>query len=196
MSNTFFAWMSRLRLIRRWGLMHPVQPENDAEHSLQTAVIAHGIAVIARDRYQADVVPEQVVTLAVYHDASEVFTGDMPTPVKYRDPALLAAFHQMEENACRRLSASLPAVMRPAFDPYLFPDGDSRAWKIVKAADKISAWAHCQEELRLGNREFAQAADKLFAAVRAVDLPEVRDFMRDFESSFRMTLDEMGGVQE
>ena len=195
MSNTFFAWMSRLRLIRRWGLMHPVQPENDAEHSLQTAVIAHGIAVIARDRYQANIIPEQVVTLAIHHDASEVFTGDMPTPVKYRDPALLAAFHQMENDACRRLSDSLPAEMQEAFSPYLFPDAASRAWQIVKAADKISAWAHCQEELRLGNQEFAQAAIKLFSAITACDLPEVHDFMKSFEATFRMTLDELGGVQ-
>lgn len=195
MPNTFFAWMSRLRLIRRWGLMHPVQPENDAEHSLQTAVIAHGIAVIARDRYHADIVPEQVVTLAVYHDASEVFTGDMPTPVKYRDPALLAAFHQMEADACRRLADSLPREMQSAFTPYLFPDAASRAWQIVKAADKISAWAHCQEELRLGNQEFSQAAGKLFSSISACELPEVRDFMQTFEATFRMTLDELGGVQ-
>lgn len=195
MDNTFFAWLSRLSLIRRWGLMHPSSPENDAEHSLQAAFIAHGIAIIAREQFGADINPEHVTVLAVYHDASEVFTGDMPTPVKYSNPIIRDAYHEMEYNACRRLQQTLPENLQQAWSPYLFADESTREWQIVKAADKISAWSHCLEELKLGNREFEQAAVKIRESIDAINLPEVQEFMRLFAPSFSMTLDELGGVQ-
>lgn len=194
--NTFFAYMSRLRLIRRWGLMRNTQPENDAEHSLQVAMIAHGIAVIGRERYQRDVSPEYVLSLAVYHDATEVLTGDLPTPVKYHSQALRGAYGQVEAMAAERLLAMLPAGMRPAFASYLTPpDGYGR--RVVKAADRISAYVKCVEEQRAGNHEFDAAGENLRQDIEAIDLPEVQDFMETFVPAFSMTLDELnapGGV--
>ena len=116
--NAFFAYMARLKLIRRWSLMRNTQPENDAEHSLQVAMIAHAIALTARNRYGKQIDPEHVVTLAVYHDATEVLTGDLPTPVKYHSEALRGAYHALEDTAAERLVRMLPEDMRPAFAPY------------------------------------------------------------------------------
>lgn len=188
--NTFFAYMSRLRLIRRWGLMRNTQPENDAEHSLQVAMIAHGIAVIGREKYGRDVSPEAVLSLAVYHDATEVLTGDLPTPVKYHSQELRGAYGQVEEMAAERLLAMLPDDMKPSFAPYLTPpEGYSR--RVVKAADRISAYVKCVEEQRAGNHEFDAAGENLRRDIEAIDLPEVQDFIRTFIPAFFMTLDEL-----
>ena len=190
MSYAFFAYLSRLKLIRRWSLMRNTQPENDAEHSLQVAMIAHAIAVIGRDRYHRDTDPEHVLTLAVYHDATEVMTGDLPTPVKYHNEELRNAYHRLEDVSADRLLDLLPEDMQPAFIPCLRQEnGYDR--DVVKAADKISAYIKCLEEKRAGNREFDYAAENVRKSLDAVDLPEVRDFMRDFLPAFEMTLDEL-----
>ena len=186
----FFAYMARLKHIRRWGLMRSALPENDAEHSLQVAMIAHGLAVIARDRYHKDVEPEHVLALAVYHDATEVITGDMPTPVKYHSDTLRGAYKALEDMAADRLTAMLPEGMQQAFEPYLRPEEDN-AWQLVKAADRISAYVKCVEEQRAGNHEFDAAGENIRASLEAVDLPEVRDFMAEFVPSFSLTLDEL-----
>lgn len=191
--STFYAWLSRLRLIRRWGLMHATQPENDAEHSLQAAMIAHGIAVIARDRYGRDVNPDSAAVMAMYHDVSEIFTGDLPTPVKHGSGALHDAYSMMEQLAQKKLLAALPQDMQPAFAPVICPDESTYMWKIVKAADRISAYARCKEEVRAGNREFADAAEIIGASIIAIDMPEVQDFMREFGAAFGYSLDELGG---
>ena len=144
MPYAFFAYLSRLKLIRRWSLMRNTQPENDAEHSLQVAMIAHAIAVIGRDRYHRDTDPEHVLTLAVYHDATEVMTGDLPTPVKYHNEELRNAYHRLEDVSADRLLDLLPEDMRPAFFPCLRQEnGYDR--DVVKAADKISAYIKCLE---------------------------------------------------
>ena len=188
--NPFFAYMARLKLIRRWSLMRNTQPENDAEHSLQVAMIAHAIAVTARDRYHRDIDPEHVVTLAVYHDATEVLTGDLPTPVKYHSEALRGAYRTLEDQAAERLVAMLPEELRPSFAP-LFTEQDTLARRIVKAADRISAYVKCLEEERAGNREFDAAAETVLASIRAIDLPEVQDFMDTCVPAFTLTLDEL-----
>ncbi|MGN1019382.1 MAG: 5'-deoxynucleotidase [Aristaeellaceae bacterium] len=186
----FFAYMARLRHIRRWGLMRSALPENDAEHSLQVAMLAHGLAVLARDRYHRAVEPEHVLALAVYHDATEVITGDMPTPVKYHSDALRGAYRALEDMAAERLTAMLPESMQPSFAPYLRPEEDE-AWQLVKAADKISAYVKCVEEQRAGNHEFDAAGENIRASLEAMNLPEVRDFMAEFVPSFALTLDEL-----
>ncbi|MBQ7845053.1 MAG: 5'-deoxynucleotidase [Clostridia bacterium] len=190
----FFAYVSRLKFIRRWGLMRSTQPENDAEHSLQVAMIAHGLAVIARDRYGKDVDPEHVLALAVYHDATEVITGDLPTPVKYHSPELRTSYKQLEALASQRLTAMLPQTMRSAFAPYL-ADGEDYAHQLVKAADRISAYTKCMEEQRAGNHEFDAAGENVLRAIEQIDLPEVRDFMAEFVPSFALTLDELNAPE-
>ena len=186
----FFAYMARLKHIRRWGLMRSALPENDAEHSLQVAMIAHGLAVIARDRYYKPVEPEHVLALAVYHDATEVITGDMPTPVKYHSDTLRGAYKALEDMAADRLTAMLPEGMQPTFTPYLRPEEDD-AWQLVKAADRISAYVKCVEEQRAGNHEFDAAGENIRASLETMQLPEVRDFMAEFVPSFALTLDEL-----
>ena len=190
MSYPFFAYLSRLKLISRWSLMRNTQPENDAEHSLQVAMIAHAIAVIGRDRYHRDTDPEHVLALAVYHDATEVMTGDLPTPVKYHSDELRGAYHRLEDLSADRLLALLPPDMRAPFSPYLkqAPGYDR---EIVKAADRISAYIQCMEEKRAGNREFDYAAENIHKCLESIAWPEVRDFLLEFLPAFDMTLDEL-----
>ena len=190
MSFAFFAYLSRLKLIRRWSLMRNAVPENDAEHSLQVAMIAHAIAVIARDRYGKSVDPEHVLSLAVYHDATEVMTGDLPTPVKYHNDELRGAYHRLEALSADRLLALLPGDLQPAFVPYMKQE-DGYEHSLVKAADRISAYIKCMEEQRAGNHEFDYAAENVRKSIAAFDLPEVRDFLTDFLPAFDMTLDEL-----
>ena len=190
MSFPFFAYLSRLRLIHRWSLMRNTVPENDAEHSLQVAMIAHAIAIIARDRYGKDVDPEHVLSLAVYHDATEVMTGDLPTPVKYHSDELRGAYHRLEELSADRLLALLPEDLQPAFTQYM-KQASGYEHTLVKAADRISACIKCMEEQRAGNREFDYAAENIRDSIAAIDLPEVKDFLTDFLPAFDMTLDEL-----
>lgn len=190
MSYPFFAYLSRLKLIRRWSLMRNTVPENDAEHSLQVAMIAHAIAVIARDRYGKQVNPEHVLSLAVYHDATEVMTGDLPTPVKYHNDELRGAYHRLEALSADRLLALLPDDLQPAFTPYM-KQASGYEHTLVKAADRISAYVKCMEEQRAGNREFDYAAENVRKSIASIDLPEVRDFLTDFLPAFDMTLDEL-----
>ena len=190
MSFSFFACLSRLKLIRRWSLMRNTVPENDAEQSLQVAMIAHAIAVIARDRYGKQVDPEHVLSLAVYHDATEVMTGDLPTPVKYHDEELRGAYHRLEALSADRLLALLPEDMRSSFVQYMKQE-PGYDHTLVKAADRISAYIKCMEEQRAGNHEFDYAAENVRKSLASIDLPEVKDFLTDFLPAFDMTLDEI-----
>ena len=195
MSYAFFAYLSRLKLISRWSLMRNTQPENDAEHSLQVAMIAHAIAVIGRSRYGRDVDPEHVLSLAVYHDATEVMTGDLPTPVKYHNDELRGAYRRLEDVSADRLLSLLPDDLQVAFSPYL-KQAPGYEHDVVKAADRISAYIKCLEEKRAGNREFDYAAENVRKSIDAVNLPEVKDFLNDFLPAFEMTLDELNHPTE
>ena len=189
--NHFFAYLDRMKLIRRWGLMRNTVPENDMEHCMQTALIAHGIAVLAKARYQRDVNPEHVVMIALYHDVSEVITGDLPTPVKYKNPDIQGAYAQLEEHAKDKLLDMLPADLRPHFEHYVKPDETTYEWRIVKAADRISAYLKCIEEEKMGNRDFAHAKTTILQSITMIDLPEVQAFMAEFVPSFSLSPDEL-----
>ena len=187
----FFAYLDRLKLIRRWGLMRNTVPENDMEHSMQTALIAHGLAVLGKTRYQRDIDPEHVAMLALYHDVSEVITGDLPTPIKYKTPIIKDAYRDIEGHAREQLLSMLPEDMRPAFAPYVQPDEKAYEWRLVKAADRISAYLKCIEEEKMGNRDFAQAKLTIQDSINQNVLPEVHEFVREFIPSFSLSPDEL-----
>jgi len=187
----FFAYLDRMKLIRRWGLMRNTIAENDMEHSMQTALIAHGLAVLAKARYHRDVEPERVVMTALYHDVSEVITGDLPTPVKYKTPGIQDAYRELESHARVQLLDMLPEDVRPHFAAYIQADESTYDWKLVKAADRISAYLKCIEEEKMGNREFDQAKATILASLQASEMPEVQDFMREFVPSFSLSPDEL-----
>ena len=159
MSHPFFAYIARMRYIVRWGLMRNTMQENIQEHSHMVAVLAHALAVIRRDKFGGTVDPGRVAAVALYHDAPEIFTGDLPTPVKYANPAIQTAYKAVEADAAQRLVAMLPQEMRPAFAA-LLEESDPEVLVLVKAADKLSAHLKCLEELKAGNREFQSAAQQ------------------------------------
>ncbi|NCB35410.1 MAG: 5'-deoxynucleotidase, partial [Clostridia bacterium] len=154
MAFHFFAYLSRMRFINRWGLMRNTMPENDMEHAMQCAMIAHGLALIGNTRYRRQYKPEHVMALALYHDASEVITGDLPTPIKYNNPAIKAEYRKIEALASSRLLSMLPKDIMPAYSELITPDTANEEWRLVKAADRLCAYIKCLEEAKAGNAEF------------------------------------------
>ena len=191
MAYSFFAFLSRMRYISRWGLMRNTEQENIQEHSHMVAVLAHALAVIRRDVFHGEADPERAATAALYHDAPEIFTGDLPTPVKYFNPEIRDAYREVEAVSARRLLSMLPGELQGAYAPLLHEEYDSATRALVKAADKLAAHIKCLEELKAGNREFLLAADQTRAAVEAMALPEVGYFMEHFLPAFGLTLDEL-----
>jgi 5'-deoxynucleotidase len=188
----FFAYLSKMRFVTRWGLMRNTYVENLQEHSLQVAVVAHALAVIRNRRFGGAVDAERAATLALFHDAGEVITGDIVSPIKHFNPKIRQAHAEIEEVARQRLHGMLPDALREEYRALLFPDGaDAAEWDLVHAADKLCAYLKCLEELRAGNEDFAKAAQALERDVRALPQPEVAWFLEQFAPSFRMTLDEL-----
>ena len=187
----FFAYMARMRNIIRWSLMRNMFPENDQEHALQAAMIAHALATIRNVRYGGHLDADRITTLALYHDAGEVITGDLATPIKHFNPEVREAFDALESIARERLLAMLPEDLRPAYTPYLRADETGVAWAIVKAADRICAYLKCVEEIKAGNGEFTKARDAILRDIERLEQPEVQDFMREFGPSFALSLDEL-----
>ena len=190
MKSHFFAYVSRMRFIQRWALMRNTAPENVQEHSHQVAVLAHALAVIRNEKFGGTVDPGQVAVAALYHDASEILTGDMPTPIKYDNPAIRKAYKDVEAVAEGKLLAMLPEELQPVYAPILTPM-DPEVIRLVKAADKLSAYIKCVEELKAGNNEFREAAAQTRKALETYELPEVRYFLETFMDSFALTLDEL-----
>jgi len=191
MRSHFFAYISRMRFIQRWALMRNTAPENVQEHSHQAAVLAHALAVIRNEKFGGTADPGAVAAAALYHDASEILTGDMPTPIKYYNPSLKDAYKQVEAAAQDKLLSMLPPELVPAYEP-LVRESDGRTSRYVKAADKLAAWLKCQEELKAGNSEFGRAADETMAALRSMNMEEVDWFMERMGGTFRLTLDDLG----
>ena len=188
--NHFFAYLSRMRFINRWALMRNSYTENIAEHSHQVAMLAHALALIRNKHFGGQVDAGAVAAAALYHDAPEILTGDMPTPIKYYNPAIRDAYKQVEQVACNKLLGMLPQELQSAYDELLRPV-DEEVEQLIKAADKLSAWIKCIEELKAGNLEFRAAADQTEKALDGYGLPEVAYFKEHFMPSFRLTLDEM-----
>lgn len=191
MKSHFFAYIFRMRFIQRWALMRNTAPENVQEHSHQAAVLAHALAVIRNEKFGGRTDPGKVAAAALYHDASEIFTGDLPTPVKYDNPAIRDAYKQVEAVAVRRLESMLPEELRSPYRAVLEEYGDPEIQALVKAADKLSAYIKCVEELKAGNGEFRAAAEQTRRALEAYGLPEVSYFLETFLPSFSLTLDEL-----
>ena len=191
MAYSFFAMLSRMKNIRRWALMRNTRSENICEHSHEVAVIAHALAVITNRHYGGHVNAEKCVMLAVYHDVPEILTGDMPTPVKYYNPAIREAYRQVEQSACDKLIEMLPDDLRDEYDALLRPqDKNSEEMKLVKAADKLSALIKCIEETSQGNREFVSARRATEEAIRAMDMPAVNEFLENYIPAYELTLDD------
>lgn len=193
MEHHFFAYVSRMRFIQRWGLMRNTSPENDMEHALQTAMIAHGIALIGNKRYGRHYNAEHVMALAVYHDSCEVITGDLPTPVKHGNPSILHEYVKLEKVASERLLSMLPQDLRADYTQLIDHDETTDEWKVVKAADSICAYIKCLEEKKAGNMEFENARKSVKRKIDKIPLPEVQDFMAECVPGFSMTLDEISG---
>ena len=189
MQHHFYAYMARMKLIKRWGLRHNTREENDQEHSLQVAMIAHALAVYKNRRYGGNVDVEKVLLYALYHEAAEVITGDLATPIKYFNPGIRDAYKAIERMASEKLLDYLPEDFQEDFRALLFPDEESCEWRIVKAADRISAYVKCLEEYGFGNREFLTAQENVRASVSQMNMPEAEDFMREFAPSFMLPLD-------
>jgi 5'-deoxynucleotidase len=184
--------MSRMKLIKRWALMKSVTDENIAEHSAEVAQIAHALAVIARKIYGKEINADRVTTLALYHEASEVITGDLPTPIKYYNPEIRKAYKDIESIANSKLLSMLPTELKEEYAPIIEQDASSYEHKLVKAADKLSAYVKCLDELKSGNKEFSKAKTALKKEVEAYfDLPEVKYFCDNFLASYSKTLDEL-----
>lgn len=191
-TSHFFAYLARLKFIQRWGLMRNTRAENTQEHSLQVAMIAHALAVINNRRFGGEYDPARTALLAVFHDAEEVITGDVPTPVKYFNPSIKGALSDIETVARRRLLGMLPTELQADYSPLFFAQpADAGAWRLVKQADKLCAYLKCLEEAKAGNLEFALAEQAILRELAGMDDPAVQLFLTTYVPSFRLTLDEL-----
>ena len=188
--SSFYALVFRMRNIVRWGLMRNSYSENVQEHSHMVAVLAHALAIIGREIYGKTVDPAAACETALFHDASEIFTGDLPTPVKYLNPGIMTAYKQVEALASEKLLGLLPEPLKASYAP-LLNETDEELRAVVKAADKLAAYIKCLEELKAGNGEFESAEKQIRQTLESSPLPEVGYFLEHFIPAFTLTLDEL-----
>lgn len=192
MDSRFFAMLARMKYITRWGLMRNTREENLSEHSLEVAVLAHCLAVLRNRRFGGNADAGRAALLGLFHDTSEILTGDLPTPVKYDNPEIRDAYRQVEASARAKLLSLLPEDLREDYAPLIEESGeDLELLRLVKAADKLSALIKCLEEERMGNGEFRHAAEATRRALAEMQLPEVACFLEEFLPAYQLTLDEL-----
>ena len=192
MSYSFFAMFSRMKYIDRWALMRNTRKENLSEHTLEVAAIAHALAMISNEKYGASLNAERAALLGIYHDMPEIITGDMPTPIKYGNPQLKQAYKAVERETAAQLVSMLPEYMQDSYKGFFVKDdADSELWKLVKAADKISAYIKCIEEEKAGNTEFNSAKKATFALISQLDIPAAQTFIDEFIIAYNLDLDEL-----
>ena len=181
-----------MKYIDRWALMRNSMPENISEHSLEVAMLAHAMAVIGNKRLGKQLDASRAALLGMYHDTTEILTGDMPTPVKYNDTAIRSAYRRLEDQAAESLLSRLPDDLKEEYASFFYPaEKDAYLWRLVKAADKLSALIKCIEESKTGNREFVKAEQSTREKLLEMDLPELQLFMNEFLAPYGHTLDEM-----
>ena len=196
MKKSFYAYLSRMRHIKRWGLMRNNMEENVAEHTFSVALIAHALCIIRNTYFDGHANEKDVLAAALYHEAGEVITGDLPTPIKYFDRDITQSYKKIERHAEDTLVSMLPEEMRPSVAPYVRQEVDAEVRTLVKAADRLSAYIKCLEELRTGNREFEKACERTREAVEGMELPEVEYFMEHFLPGYSLTLDEQSSPEQ
>lgn len=194
--SDFFALISRMRYIERWGLMRSSIPENVQEHSHMVAVLAHALGVIRRDVLKKPCDPNFLAAAALYHDAPEILTGDMPTPIKYHSGRISEAYHEVERAAANKLVNMLPVELRGAFEPFISGEVGEDEKRLVKAADRLSAYIKCVEERKAGNREFLSAEAQTRRRIEDMGLPEADYFLKHFMPAFEKNLDELGTMTQ
>lgn len=189
-NNHFFALVSRMKYINRWALMRNTESENLYEHSFEVAVIAHALCVIGNERFSRKYDADRAAVIALYHDFSEILTGDMPTPVKYRNESLRSEYKKVEREAAQSLIGQLPEDLQGEYGRIMLCDDESLT-KIVKAADKLSALIKCSDELKMGNSEFSSAYDSTLKAIKDMRLEEADVFINEFMPSYSLPLDKL-----
>lgn len=191
MESKFFAVISRMKYINRWALMRNTINENISEHSLEVAFISHALAVMRNKRFGGNVNAERCALLAMFHDTTEIITGDLPTPVKYYNKDIKTAYSEIEQNAKNQLLSYLPEDLREEYEPlFCKTEEESELWQLVKAADKISALIKCVEERQMGNNDFLSAEKSTYDAIKKLNVPEANMFLEEFMPSYLLTLDE------
>lgn len=191
MRYDFYAYMDRMKYIKRWQLMRSAREENIMEHSQSVTLLAHALVSIHNEVFggKADVL--KTVLYAVYHETSEVMTGDLPTPIKYYNRSIQGAYKEIERTACEKMVGTLPSELKTALSPYVLADENSLEYKFVKVADRLSAYIKCLEELRFGNNEFLKAKKSIEEDLKSRNMPEIEYFFENFIPSFQCTLDEL-----
>ncbi len=192
MAHHFFAMLSRMKYINRWALMRNTRPENLSEHSLEVSAIAHALAVLSNERFGTELNAERTALIGLYHDMPEIITGDMPTPIKYGSDELRTAYKAVERQAAESLVSLLPADLQGTYRRYFVKQAeDAEEWRLVKAADKISALIKCIEEEKAGNTEFLGAKRSLEALIHGLNCPAAECFLQEFIGSYQLNLDEL-----
>lgn len=192
MENNFYAMMSRMKYIERWALMRNSRPENVSEHTLEVSILAHALAVIGNKRLNKNLNGERAALIALFHDSTEIITGDMPTPIKYYNGNIQGAFKEIEAEAARRLLSMLPEDFKEDYESIFFPKQEEEyIWKLVKAADKLSALIKCIQEEKAGNTEFSSAKESIMEAIKELQVEEAEIFMGEFMESYYKNLDEL-----